>query len=161
MVITAATESHIPQIVELWKEFEDFHAALDPFFSRKEDGHIYFEKILSGLMKSNESLVLVAVNGDDVVGFSTASLKTYPPVYINESFGFIGSLSVKSGWRRKGIGEQMLGEMLDWFKSRNIERVELRVRVKNEEGYSFWKKHGFQDYEHYLFLNNQERARHC
>ena len=45
----------------------------------------------------------------------------------------------------------MVSEILKWFKSRNIERVELEILTKNPIGYSFWKKHGFTDYRHRLY----------
>jgi len=47
----------------------------------------------------------------------------------------------------------MLAEVLKWFASRSIDRIELDVITKNQIGYSFWKKHGFKDYRHRLYLD--------
>ena len=46
----------------------------------------------------------------------------------------------------------MLSKMFQWFKSHELDRIELRVSVKNKIGYSFWKKQGFKDYQHTLYL---------
>jgi len=46
----------------------------------------------------------------------------------------------------------MLSKMFQGFKSHGLDRIELRVSVRNKIGYSFWKKHGFKDYEHILYL---------
>jgi len=49
----------------------------------------------------------------------------------------------------------MLAKIFEWFESRNMDRIELRVLAKNQIGYSFWKKHGFKDYMHVLYLNRK------
>jgi ribosomal protein S18 acetylase RimI-like enzyme len=151
MEIIPATEGHIPRIVALWKEFEEYHGTLDPYFSTRDDGHIIFEKYIKESIESKDALVLVALDGENVVGACIARMDMYPPVYKNENYGYVGFMAVKDNCQRQGVGEQMLFEIFKWFKSCGIHRVELRVRVKNELGYSFWKKHGFRDYEHNLF----------
>ena len=57
--------------------------------------------------------------------------------------------------RRKGIGEQMLGRIFEWFTSRHVDMIELSVSARNQVGYSFWRKHGFGDYIHRLYLNRK------
>ncbi|MFC1953482.1 hypothetical protein ACFLWR_05065 [Chloroflexota bacterium] len=42
--ITTASEKHIPEIVELWKEFMDFNAEIDPYDTRGKDSHTQMEK---------------------------------------------------------------------------------------------------------------------
>ena len=153
MEIIAATDNHVNEIVELWKEFEDYHGKLDPYFSTKEDGHTIFEKHIRERIESEDALVLVALDGENVVGSSIARIDKYPPVYKNETYGYVGFMAVTHNCRRKGIGEQMLDEIFKWFKLRGIHRVELKVRVKNKLGYAFWKKHGFRDYEHNLYVD--------
>jgi ribosomal protein S18 acetylase RimI-like enzyme len=60
---------------------------------------------------------------------------------------------VKYSYRRKGIGEKLLQEMLKWFAAHELHRIELRVLSANEVGYNFWKKQGFRDYMHMLYLD--------
>ena len=153
MEITVATESHVPEIIELWKEFMDYHKDIDPALSRSKDGHLSFEKHLRELMKSEDNLILVALDKDHVVGFSTSQISKYPPVFEQETYGGINTMAVKSNYRRKRIGERMLAKIFEWFASRNIDRIELSVLANNQIGYSFWKKHGFKDYRHRLYLD--------
>jgi len=149
--IIPATQGHVPQILELWKEFEDFHKEIDSFFTRSKDGHVKFGEFVHRQMDSEDSLVLVAVNGKDVIAYSISRISKHPPVFELESYGDIIDLAVTSTDRRRGIGTEMLGKIYEWFKSRGMNRVELRVAVRNQIGYSFWKKHGFQDYIHTLY----------
>lgn len=151
MEILPAAESHVPQIVELWKEFEDFHKEIDSFFSRSKDGHVKFGEFVQKQMDSDDSLVLVAVDGKDLIAYSISRISKYPPVFELDRYGDIIDLAVTSTHRRKGIGTEMLGKIYEWFKSRGIDRVELRVAARNRIGYSFWKKRGFEDYIHTLY----------
>ncbi len=159
MEITPATRSHVPEIVEIWKEFMDFHKGVDPFFSRSENGHSNFEKFVESQIKSDDAQVLVALRGGRVVGYSISQISEYPPVFEHEKYGSICDLAVKANCRRKGIGELILSEILQWFESRNMERIELRVAAKNRIGYSFWKKHGFEEHMHVLYLNRPDRLK--
>ena len=155
MKIVKAAEKHIPEIIELWKELTDFLKDIDPdaLWSRSKNGHTNWEKLLRGVMGSENALVLVALYKGHVVGYSISEISRYPPIYEREIYGFIDDMAVRSDYRRKGIGEQMLGRILQWFESRNIDRIELTVAAKNQLGYSFWKKHGFKDYMRRLYLD--------
>jgi ribosomal protein S18 acetylase RimI-like enzyme len=153
MEILSATESQVPEIVELWKEFWDFHQNLDPkFFVMSEDGPSKFGEYVRGLIKSDDSQVLVAFDQGQVVGYSISQICKRPPVAKQTYYGFISDLGVKAEYRRKGLGKQILHQILEWLKSRQIDRIELTVIAKNQIGYSFWKKQGFEVFLHRMFL---------
>ena len=152
MEITIAENSHVPGIVEVWKEFMDFHKEIDPYNARSEDGHIHMEKYLRDSMNSQDAIVLVALDNGHVVGYSISGISKRHPVFQQDTQGVIYDIAVISDYRRRGIGGEMLARIRQWFDSRNIDRIELGVAAKNQIGYSFWKKHGFQDYMHRLYL---------
>jgi ribosomal protein S18 acetylase RimI-like enzyme len=151
--ILSATESFVPEIVELWKEFWGYHQKMEPqFFVMSEDGPSKFEEYLRGLIKSDESQVLVALEGGQMVAYSIAQILKRPPIAKHPEYGFISHLCVKSEYRRKGLGKQISDKILEWFKSRQIDRIELSVVAKNQIAYSFWKKQGFEIFLHRMFL---------
>jgi ribosomal protein S18 acetylase RimI-like enzyme len=152
MIITPASESHIPEIVELWKEFMDFHSAIDPYFARNEEGHSRFEEWVRELMKSDSALVSVALEDDKVIAYSLSQINKRPPLFKKVDYGYIYDLAVKREYRRKGIGERMLGKIVEWFKSREINRIELMVLSENKTAFSFWKKHGFEVFLKRMYL---------
>ena len=152
MKILTANEEHVPWIVEIWKEFIDFHRDIDPFFTRSRKGHIRFEQFLREMMESQDGLVLIATFQDEPVAYSISKINRYPPVFLLSDYGYICDMAVKSTHRRKGIGERMLLEILKWFDARGMKRIELRVIAKNKMGVSFWKKMGFETYAHAMFL---------
>lgn len=152
ITIAEAQAADIPAIVELWKEFMDFHSVRDPFFTRKDDGHTSFAGHIEKSIASDESQVLVARDGDRVVAYSLSHIANYPPVLVRTKYGMISDTAVTEGYRRKGIGELLLREIRDWFVRKGIVRMEGRVAATNEVAQSFWRKQGFTDCFHVMFL---------
>lgn len=150
--IARAEEHQIPAMAELWLEFMRFHQNIEPFFEPREGAVAGEEEQLRRVMKSEDGLVLVAVDEGRVVGFAHAEIRGPHKVINLGRYGALDTMAVTEGYRRKGVGEAMLTEILDWFRSKNVDRVELEVLSKNDVGYSFWKKHGFTDYRRRLFM---------
>jgi GNAT superfamily N-acetyltransferase len=149
--IQRADQTHIEGIVELWKELMDYIGGIEPYFKRSSVGHLKFENYLREAIESESSLVLVAVDSEKVVGYANAYVTNFFPVIEHTTFGFISDFVVTSTHQRQGIGTQMFEEIKSWLDKWGIKRIELRVIGKNKVGYAFWKKHGFDEYEHTLF----------
>jgi len=152
MRILIAKDKHIPEIIELWKEVMDIHKNIDTHWSRREDGHIIYEKLLRESLASEDAIVLVAVEKGQIIGYSRSWIGKPPPTLEQDVYGFISDMAVTAEYHRMGTGKLLLDKTLEWFYSRNINRIELSVAARNLTGYSFWKKHGFQDYSHRLYL---------
>jgi ribosomal protein S18 acetylase RimI-like enzyme len=103
-------------------------------------------------MRSEDGLVLVALDQGRVVGFALAEIRGPHKVYRLERYGALDTVAVAADYRRRGVGEAMLREILNWLRSKNVGRVELEVLSGNDVGYGFWRKLGFKDYRHRLFL---------
>ena len=61
-----------------------------------------------------------------------------------EEYGLVIDLYVKEEYRRKRIGEKLTRELLKWFKSKGMKRVEVFIDIKNKIGVSAWTKFGFE-----------------
>jgi ribosomal protein S18 acetylase RimI-like enzyme len=153
MDIVTAEEKHIPEIIELFKEFMDFHKNIDPRFPLSKYAPQEFEKHIQELMKSEDSRVLVALGKERIVGFMTARIAAYNPIWEREKYGAIDTLAVTASYRRMRVGEQMLYKIYQWFRSQGIDRVEVAVASANQVGYPFWKKHGFKEFIHRLYYD--------
>lgn len=134
----------------MWKEFIDFHREIDPFYTRSRDGHVKFGEYIERLLGDDDSLALVALQANKVIGFGIARILKYPPVFEADEYGDLIDLAVTADHRRSGVGEMMLDSILKWYRSRGISRIELRVVPSNRIGYSFWRKHGFKQCTHTL-----------
>ncbi len=77
----------------------------------------------------------VAVENEAVLGIATARS--------SEGMIVMFRLYVHPDHQRKGIGERLLGEVIQHFLDK--EKVQLHVEVLNQKGQSFYKKHGFKE----------------
>jgi len=150
--IIEAEEKHIPDITRLWKEFIQFHIDIEPIWipnEGAEDGQR--EEQTKPLMASYKGLVLVALDGDEVIGYSISEIKDPPRGSTRTEYGYIHHMAVTEKYRRTGVGEKMFDEILKWFKSKGMDRIELDITSKNYVSRSFWGKQGFNEYMRTLF----------
>lgn len=150
--IVKAEEHHISHIDKLWLEFIRFHQDIDPIFTLSDGAmHGFEEEMVRRLMKSEDGLVLVALDGGRVVGYSLSEIQGPSKGLQRQSYGYVHHVAVTADYRRKGTGEKILGEIMKWFHSRNVDRIELDITTQNQVARSFWEKHGFTDYMRKLY----------
>jgi ribosomal protein S18 acetylase RimI-like enzyme len=144
--IVKAEEHHIPDICKLWLEFMRYSEDIDPIFAPR-DGitPVFVNEYLRPAMTSDSSLVLVALDRKKVFGYSYSIIQEPSNLNKRKRYGRILDLFVTKNYRRQGIGEKMYAEILKWFHSKDIDRVELSIIAKNRTAISFWEKHGFKD----------------
>ncbi len=153
ITIREAAAADVPAIVERWKEMMDLHAARDPHMQRSECGHVTFGEFVTEQIGEESSLVVVAVSGEDVVAYCLARVSHRPPVVRDRTFGELLDLAVEERWRRAGIGRRIFDEVKNWFKSRKIRRMEVRVNVANEVSTRFWQEMGLEPYVNILYTD--------
>jgi ribosomal protein S18 acetylase RimI-like enzyme len=142
--IVPAEEHHIPGIISCWKELMDFHETIDAFYTQSPDGYIHFEALIRDYLKSKEAHIAVALHQDAVVGYATCHIHSFPPIFLQKCCGYIADLVVRSEYRRRGIGTQLLDSLYEWFRVQGIHGLRLRVSAHNRIGLSFWEKQGFE-----------------
>lgn len=145
MRVARAEEEDLPQVVERWREMMLLHERLDPVFEMAPGGEEVFDGFLRTWMASEEHLLLVAKEGREVLGYLLAHIVSRPPVFKERTYGEIGDLAVGEDHRRKGAGERMLKGSMKWFKSKGVERIEVRCSSSNPAAISFWRKHGYRE----------------
>jgi len=106
-----------------------FHQNLDHIFTPREGPPGLRRNQVRRLMKSEEGLVLVAVDNGKVVGYSLAEIRMPNPVSIGENM-VTSMIRSHGSHRRRGIGRIMLVEIMNWFRSNKIRRVELIPPLK-------------------------------
>lgn len=143
--VITARRSHIPAIIELWKEFMDFHAALDPFYARRRHAHIGYGQHVMKSIGSRTKKLFAALDGEKIIGYAYAEIAKYPPVFAVRRFGYISDLYVDPAYRRRGAGRMLFAAVKDWFTGRGIQRIELGVASVNKTAASFWRKIGFAE----------------
>ena len=153
--IIQASHENIEGIVHVWEAFMDFHAELDPFFTRHSQGSERFREHLGNSINLDNAFVLAVLSGGNVVGYSISSVSLYPPVLREMAYGFISDMAVSKDFREKGIGKAMLKEIELWFKGQGITRIEIRALSNNEIGIDFWEGSGYKEYVKVMYKEIQ------
>lgn len=67
--------------------------------------------------------------------------------------GQINELVVTTPHKRKGIGRQLFQSCIEWFRSQNVQRVEVNFNVQNPEASAFWTQMGFKPFFETRYLD--------
>jgi ribosomal protein S18 acetylase RimI-like enzyme len=100
-----------------------------------KDWRARWEARMDGVLRSQ--LMLVGEVDGEVVAFSSG---TYDAA---TRLGFIDLIAVGLAWQGRGYGHQMLRGMMEFFKDRGAEFVNLECLSDNERGNRLYESEGF------------------
>jgi GNAT superfamily N-acetyltransferase len=112
---------------------------------------IFIKEYLRPAMEAKNSLILVALVKGQAVGYSYSLINEPSQLQDRPIHGCIHDMFITLKHRRNGIGENMLVEIMKWFKLRDIQRIELDVLSQNKVAASFWEKQGFKDFQRTIY----------
>lgn len=143
MEIRKALLDDVPELINLWIEFMDFHAALDSDFVRSDDAADNWARFINAKFDDNDFRIFVAENVDALVGYVIATVNEYPPIRTLTRYGFVTDMAVTEKYRRRGIARKLFKEAEQWLLSVGVLRIELKVDTLNDTSRAFWKNEGF------------------
>jgi len=117
---------------------EDTYISMNKILTYSEEKKWLKERIKS--MKKGDSITILAVVGDKIVGITDASRDIGRE---RENVGI--GISVKKEYRGKGIGKKLLNEVISRAKRRlKPKNIYLEVYAPNKVAISLYKKLGFK-----------------
>ena len=143
-IVRRATEADLDSIVKLGRELIEYHIKFDEYYRFKENIDETARKFHLENITAENTMLLVTEVSSEIVGFTLGKIRKTPPIFQIEEFGLVIDLYVKKEYRRKRIGEKLTHELLKWFKSKGMKRVEVFIDIKNNIGVSAWTKFGFE-----------------
>jgi GNAT superfamily N-acetyltransferase len=95
-------------------------------------------------VKNNLYSVMAAFDENEIVGFG--SICESHSLYAEGSFGIIQEFYVKPKYRSKGVGKQLLAEIINFCKFKNWKRIELCTPpiLEFNRTVEFYKSNGFE-----------------
>ena len=153
--VIEASEGDIPALLELWMELMEFHRPFNTVFELEDDAQDTMIRGWRDQFERDDRVLLVAKRGEIICGYLSGAIRSQPPVFKARQYGEIVDIAVRAQDRRQGLGDRMLREAISWFRQKEIDRVQIRVAPQNEIGSAFWRKYGFRDYLHELYLKLQ------
>lgn len=145
-ILRPATARDLPAIVALWRESMALHAARDPAFRPRPEGHLAFGAFAEAQARAPDAAVVVAEVAGEVAAYGICVLRRRPAYFEPQEHGLVTDLDVAAPFRRMGLGAQVLDALCAWLRGRGIDRVEAEAVMANELSLGFWRKRGFAPY---------------
>ena len=94
-------------------------------------------------LTADQTLFLVAVHKEIVVGYVIARLVKTQPHHLVQQVGIIDGMAVTTNFRGKGIGSELHEKVLTWLLAQGIGRLDTYVAAMNPRAQTFWERKGF------------------
>jgi len=119
----------------------------DPLLKVREDAEAQARQILKADIANPKAVVLAAegsgADRDKLVGFVRAQVRERP-FYAPEQEGVILDIYLLPIYRRRGVGEFVLGEVANALKAKGAGVVTAEFPAQNEIAARFYSKRGFR-----------------
>jgi ribosomal protein S18 acetylase RimI-like enzyme len=141
--IRRAKQSELARLQELGNELTASDTVYDPLFNPKWYSEEAGTKFLLKHIRGRNYICLVAVNGDEIIGYATGSilkLETWRPIKRAE----LVNLLVTKDYRNLGAGHLLISEFKSWGKSKGAERFKVIASSDNKNAIRFYQAHGFE-----------------
>jgi GNAT superfamily N-acetyltransferase len=141
--INTATRGDIPGILASADALVATDAGLhDPAATNLGWAHETGIAYCASLLGSDDNLVLLAWDGDEVVGHLAGRLSgpgSVHPVRVAD----LESIHVYSSHRNRGVGEKFMTAFLAWAAKKGAQRVTVTAYAANHGAQRFYARHGF------------------
>jgi ribosomal protein S18 acetylase RimI-like enzyme len=168
--IREATQNDKPSLTEMRLALQVHDEAHNPrTWQTTPQGKRRQAEQVDAMLQDPEGSVLIAEENGKSVGFTwgTAIIR---PHYTPDRVGSINLIYIIEGYRRRGIGTQLVKALFDHFKTHQVKMITLNYILGNPHAEGFWKKLGFtpvrvsanitpQLLERHLNIHAQENVR--
>jgi ribosomal protein S18 acetylase RimI-like enzyme len=149
--VAGAEDLHL--VEPLWVAVHHRHAQsmpeLGPYVSDAETWAIR-SALYHDLLAKPDTLMLLAVDGDDAVGYGLAHVLALEDTWIPDTWrtggriGEIESLSVLPAYRGSGLGSMMLDRLEEHLRARGAQDLILGVLPGNEDARRLYERRGYR-----------------
>jgi ribosomal protein S18 acetylase RimI-like enzyme len=145
--VRPATPADLPAIGRLGAELVRTHNDLDASrfmapSARTAEGYASF---MGSQLTRNDAIVLVAEQRGDVVGYAYAGIEGRDYMSLRGPAGVLHDLVVAPGCRGRGVGQRLLGAMLQELGARGAPQVVLHTASLNHAARRLFARAGFRD----------------
>jgi GNAT superfamily N-acetyltransferase len=122
-------------------DFDEVLVLLRQLWTDKRFNAKRLKKIFDSALVSDSKTYLCALNGNRVVGFASFTKKKN--LWPEGPLGYVDELVVDSGYRSKGVGALLLGQLVTLARSNGCCRIELDCAFYRKDAYRFYEREGF------------------
>lgn len=148
VTIRPATAADITALLALYAEFHSLHVAGVPERLREPEARddADMRAALDGLLRAEDAALIVAADGDRVIGLAEIYLKRDEenPWRVGYTYGHLQSLMVTTLWRRTGIGARLVDAAETWARERGATEMRLETWEFPDGPLAFYTAHGYR-----------------
>ena len=151
MNIRLARHADIPQIITLGKQLLDLHFEFDQkYYDLEASFDRDFYNWAAEQIGFPGKFILVAEENGIITGFISGFIKYLFPWFKTKQVGHISYLVIDKSKRSKGAGKLLETEAVNWFKTKNLNYIEVYVDEVNQFGKIAWNSYGYQPFKKFL-----------
>jgi ribosomal protein S18 acetylase RimI-like enzyme len=139
--VRQATPDDVPSLVALFQELDRMQSDWRVFTPRPGFYDEVGDKYRESIEKEN-AVVLVAEDDGEVVGMAYGEVRV-PSRFSDERALELSGVVVRSGFRGRGVGRELVHEAARFAQGRDVEWVELKTFAPNQGAMEFWETLGF------------------
>lgn len=145
ITIIAVTDPKDPRLERLLPMFEDLHAVMHAHGMMQQlapnGAQLWLQGVKSGLERFNR--MVLALDGDEVVGFTSGSIKLAPEYLGGARVGHWTHLYVDAAHRKGGVSRAMSDLLHTWFREKGVTSVETQVVRDHPSSVPFAESYGY------------------
>ncbi|WP_341878188.1 GNAT family N-acetyltransferase [Defluviitalea saccharophila] len=142
--IRKADKKDIDILSILWNELIYFHRSKKNIFPISKDWKQLKEKELEWILESKQVFIYVAEVDTKIVGYIRGSIRKIPPLYDIRNEGNIEEIYIMPEYRNRGLATQLVHRIIEAFKHKEVDYIDINVDCDNEIGQKFWESIGFK-----------------
>ena len=144
--IRKAKLSEVGEIGNMQKMLNNHHRDFDKkYYAQNKNAKNIFMKWIRKRMRDRNSLLLVSLHKNKIVGYALGIVKDYPPVRKIKKHGYVSDVFVDKSYRGMGTSKRFIEDLRKWFKTKKLNYMEIHVDSRNRIGLAAWKKAGFKE----------------
>ncbi|GAI11287.1 unnamed protein product [marine sediment metagenome] len=148
MEVRKATQHDSEDILKLKLKLKNRDIKTDPYLRPVDEAKdVYMKYLIYDLKKQGgDRIILVTVEDGKIIAYVRGILIKTLHVLNVKLRGVIDNLYVEEEYRRRGVAQNLIEELIKWFKGKNVDVMTLHIYPHNAEAIALYKKFGFKEY---------------
>lgn len=143
VIVRRARREDLRTIRRIWTDLMKLHGDIHDYYQISNDGGEVWEEYVERYIRDDGARMFVAEADERVVAFVLAYIIRRYSFYEVPRLGVISDIAVDQKYQRQGIGQRLVKQAQDWFKSSGLDRTTVNMVPDNPKAKGFWEAMGF------------------
>lgn len=155
IIIREAIIDDYEELCRVYTELDEYHRSNHPELFIKPEDYARAKEYISEIIDDKNKALLVAIMESKIIGFAECNVlkSSNFPVIKKREWIQLDSIVVREGYQNRHVASFLLAKVIEWAKSKEINRVELKVYSFNRNAIKFYSGKGFTELNRTMYLN--------